>query len=46
MIVLLKEEVTKNMTTDLKCPYGIPDSDCCQASTCPTYVARQKRNKK
>ncbi|MGD9131703.1 MAG: hypothetical protein PVH73_09055 [Candidatus Bathyarchaeota archaeon] len=34
----------KDMTKDLRCPFGIPDSECCKASTCPTWVARRKRN--
>jgi len=29
----------------LKCPYGIPESECCKEKDCPVYDERQKRKK-
>jgi hypothetical protein len=42
--VLRTSEVTKNMSKDLRCPYGIPESQCCKESTCPIWIKRQKRS--
>jgi hypothetical protein len=47
MIAMLRTtEVTRNMNKELRCPYGIPENECCQASGCPTWVARQQRRNK
>jgi len=45
IVVLRTTEVTKNMSKELKCPYRIPENQCCQEPTCPIWVARHKRNK-
>jgi hypothetical protein len=44
IVVLRTTEVTKNMSKELKCPYRIPENQCCQEPTCPIWVTRQKRN--
>jgi hypothetical protein len=46
IVVLRAKEVTKNMSKGLKCPYGIPENQCCQEPNCPIWVVRQKRSNK
>jgi hypothetical protein len=45
-VTLNKRKRPKNMTKPLRCPYGIPENEYCQASSCPTWVARQKSSSK
>jgi hypothetical protein len=46
IVVLGNKEVTRNMNKELRCPYGIPENECYQASGCPTWIARQQRSNK
>jgi hypothetical protein len=35
-------EEVQNMSRELKCPYEIPEAQCCLASACPVWLHDRK----